>query len=925
MIYIKKFVIKALKKIYRLIPIKQERKQKIKNKLASKFKFLKKISEQSRFDYNVNSASDILFKDTEELKKIDKKIAVHLHLYYIDLSDEFIGYLKNIPYKFDLLISVSEGVNLKEIEDKFKKELSHVNNVIVKHTKNIGRDFSPMFIVFKNDILKYDYLLHMHTKKSIRTGQVQDGWRNHMLEGVLGSEKLVMKIFTHFESDNKIGLIYPETYYDMPYWAHTWLKNRSMCNEIANKLNFSLSDKYIDYSVGSFFWTNVKAISKFLNLNYKWDDFGKEEGKADGTLAHAIERMIPQIVLNSGYSYYVVDNEKKVFRSKGLKNLYQYSNKNKGECLKTLMNYDIITFDIFDTLITRKIYSPSKVYNELEIIVKDKYKLDNFKKIREDAEYNVRVDKNFKDDVTLTEIYKKISDILSINLELSNEIKNIEIDLELKYTYPREDMLSVYNELLKNKKEIILISDMYLTSDIINKMLEKCGYKNYSKLLVSSETNKRKDNGEIWNYYFDNIAKDKSSIHVGDNEQSDVQQLCDIGKPFYHVMQPVKMYNILSQYDYIKSSVKTIGDNQALGLIINKKLFNSPFNLRKSLIENYEEFGYAIFGPIFFNYFSFLETNALKNKNDKLLFLAREGYYFEPLYKEFCKIFNAKEINHEYLLTSRRASSVANIETVDDAFKIISSNYEGRMNNLFKVRLGIDDNSIPDKKIALSNEKDREEVYNVLKELFPKYSNDFKTEKENYLKYLNKIIKKSKNTAVVDLGYSGTIQYYLMKLLNVKMDGYYFTLNDKVKPAELGGKCYGCYDNKKNIEKYVFLFSMIMETFLTAPFGQLIKMDKNGNPIYKDEAIDSSLFERLDDIKKGIIEFMKDLSELNSNYQDINISNEFACSLLASTIYAGDTISEEIKKMFVLENSYSLDSSINVFDFLYNVYVKNQK
>ena len=415
MIYIKTFVIKSLKKVYRLIPIKQERKQKIKNKLVRKFKFLKKFSNHNNFSKSFNSASDIAFKDTAELKKLQKKIAVHLHLYYVDLSDEFISYLNNIPYSFDLLISVQESASIKDIEKKFKKEVKHVNNVIVKPTKNIGRDFSPMFIVFKNDILKYDYLLHMHTKKSIRTGSVQDGWRQHMLDGVLGSEKLVMKIFTQFEGKNKIGLIYPETYYDMPYWAHTWLKNRTMCNEIASRLNFQLSDKYIDYSVGSFFWTNVKAISKFLNLNYTWDSFGKEEGKADGTLAHAIERMIPEVVVNSGYGYLAVDNEAKYFRAKGLKNLYQYKNKSKEECLKTLMNYDIITFDIFDTLITRKIYSPSKIYNELENIVNKKYNISDFKKIRQDAEYNVRVDKGFKGDCTIDEIYEKICNMISID------------------------------------------------------------------------------------------------------------------------------------------------------------------------------------------------------------------------------------------------------------------------------------------------------------------------------------------------------------------------------------------------------------------------------------------------------------------------------------------------------------------------------
>lgn len=42
---------------------------------------------------------------------IDKNIAIHIHIFYIDMLDIFIDYLKNSPYKFDLLISVNSEEN----------------------------------------------------------------------------------------------------------------------------------------------------------------------------------------------------------------------------------------------------------------------------------------------------------------------------------------------------------------------------------------------------------------------------------------------------------------------------------------------------------------------------------------------------------------------------------------------------------------------------------------------------------------------------------------------------------------------------------------------------------------------------------------------------------------------------------------------
>ena len=95
--------------------------------------------------------------------------------------------------------------------------------------------------------------------------------------------------------------------------------------------------------------------------------------------------------------------------------------------------------------------------------------------------------------------------------------------------------------------------------------------------------------------------------------------------------------------------------------------------------------------------------------------------------------------------------------------------------------------------------KNIEDNFNVYKKIFNK-------ERNNYLKYCKKNIK-GKNVAVVDLGYSGTIQYYLIKLLNKKINGYYFILTDNIKPLKLGGKASFCYNFKsEKCEKNIYNF-----------------------------------------------------------------------------------------------------------------------
>ena len=40
------------------------------------------------------------------LNKNSFKLAVVLHIYYTDLTNEFVNYLKNIPFNFDLYVSI---------------------------------------------------------------------------------------------------------------------------------------------------------------------------------------------------------------------------------------------------------------------------------------------------------------------------------------------------------------------------------------------------------------------------------------------------------------------------------------------------------------------------------------------------------------------------------------------------------------------------------------------------------------------------------------------------------------------------------------------------------------------------------------------------------------------------------------------------
>ena len=895
-----------LKNIFKLFSTK-----KFRRKLLRKIKyhnFISKLVGVVPFSKYLTEYIEIENKmyPIEKIFVTSKTIGVHLHLYYVDLADEFVNYLSNIPYQFDLYISISDKKYLRKIKRKFKKILN-LNKLVIKVSENSGRDFGPMFVLFGDYLKKYDYILHIHSKKSLRTGCEQDGWRNYLLRSILGSPYRVVNIISQMENYD-IGTVYQDDYSDCVYWCHTWLGSAGIAREYLKKLEIEYEDKYLDFSAGSMFFVKTDAIRQLFDLNLTWDDFGVEENKSDGTLAYFFERIFVLLAQKNQYSFSVYNEKRaKFLYNYSIKGFDSYNSINIYNLFEYLDNFKVITFDIFDTLITRKIYNPDDIYSIIESrlpFCKDMIP-NGLLSLRKEAELLAR--NKHKKDVNIHQIYNEFSELSNLDLDTIETIKSMEIDLELDLCIPRIDMLKVYNKLLEKNKQIILISDMYLTKDIIEKMLDKCGYRNYFDLIISCEVNKRKDSGTMWNYFFEKY-KNSSTIHIGDNEQSDIHIPCNLGKNFFHVIQGKKIYELSNLYYKKQLNYDT---KLIQGLLVNKCLFNSPFYNKNY---NLNDLGYGILGPLLLKFAQYLKQ--ISKDYDEILFFAREGYYLEKIYK---KLYPDDD-KIKYFLISRRAVTVANIQSKKDIMKIFNTNYKGSIRKLFYHRLGIYLDDIDDIEVCCPNQNSIVEKYvddNI--EIILKNA---KKERENYLKYINKKINNiDSRILAVDLGYSGTSQYELSKLINKKIDGAYFIVSDNLKPFSIGCKVFSCYNDviydKSFDNNPLGRYSLILESFLTAPDGQLICFDENSFPKFLYESKKNEIIKLLDKIYEGIIDFINDyLSINNKNINEINIDKDFLVHIFQKFVES-KRFDEEMIKVFKVEDFYCGNNILDVMSHIF--------
>ncbi|HNB51597.1 MAG TPA: rhamnan synthesis F family protein, partial [Anaerolineales bacterium] len=264
-------------------------------------------SSRSLLQYNAQP-NLIEIKTVSPANEVAGKIAIHLHVFYADLVKEFVGYFKNMPFDYDLFISAASDEALTASERAFV-QLPHCCNVTIQRVANRGRDIAPIFCAFGLQLAGYDYIAHLHTKKSLYNKGATEGWRDYLCKNLMGSEERIRQIFTLLQGEDAYGIVYPQNYYLLPYWANTWLANRGMASALGARMGIEIPRGYFDYPASSMFWSRGKALAPLFQAGLTLEDFPEEHGQKDGTLAHTIERLFVISARKQGFSPAILKDE----------------------------------------------------------------------------------------------------------------------------------------------------------------------------------------------------------------------------------------------------------------------------------------------------------------------------------------------------------------------------------------------------------------------------------------------------------------------------------------------------------------------------------------------------------------------------------------------------------------------------------------
>lgn len=188
--------------------------------------------------------------------------------------------------------------------------------------------------------------------------------------------------------------------------------------------------------------------------------------------------------------------------------------------LQEMSYYDVISFDIFDTLLLRRLLFPGDVFRLLAEDARRDYGIQDFHYIRSNVESDVR-HHSFKDDITLDEIYAEIQ--ARYPDWPVNSLKQRELALEEESCLANPLLLTLYREAITLGKKVFLISDMYLPEAFLAKILHRCGFDGYEKLYVSGTVGQAKHSGNLYRMILETEQIAPAQwLHIGGHPHSDV-------------------------------------------------------------------------------------------------------------------------------------------------------------------------------------------------------------------------------------------------------------------------------------------------------------------------------------------------------------------------------------------------------------------
>lgn len=508
------------------------------------------------------------------------------------------------------------------------------------------------------------------------------------------------------------------------------------------------------------------------------------------------------------------------------------------DLLSRINQYDVVSFDLFDTLIMRTVASVTDVYELVNSALTEKgVCIDNFVDKRIAAEKKLaRVCAP-----TLCQIYREVlngSDVIS-----AEEISDIEYGIDTQLIVPRYDMLGIISKINNDNKKVYITSDTYYSREQLQNTLSIVGVTGYEYILASCEygTGKTQDLFEE----LKRVVGTNSILHVGDDVLADISSAKKHGIDAFHVYSGADLLDMTGGFGLYKFQ-KNLADRIKIGMFVSS-LFNSPFQFetdKKIKVSDAKNIGNLFFAPILIDFVVWFRDKAQEDNITNILFGARDGYLIKAIFEIMYPLLKS-----HYFFTSRISAIRAGIENEADIIYVNDMKFSGSVEDNLYTRFGIEAKTVTADEIDDCDSGLLKYKSEIMKSAFGK--------RKNNKRYIDSLNLDDGDIVFFDFVAKGTSQMFVERLFDNKIKGLYFMQlePDNMKDKGLDIESFYSGDECKATANAIFDDYYILETILTSPEPSIDEFDENGKPVYATETRNDMDIDCVMKVQKGILDY----------------------------------------------------------------------